>query len=60
MAKTQKPAVDGSIGIRTMSDVKDRMQTMARDSGLTKKASVAGFLAWRAGERMSEARSAKN
>ena len=48
--------VDGSIRIRTMSEIKDRIQAMARDSGLTEKASVAGFLSWRADERASETR----
>jgi bifunctional DNA-binding transcriptional regulator/antitoxin component of YhaV-PrlF toxin-antitoxin module len=46
--------VDGSIRITTMSEVKDRIRNMARSSGLTKKASVAGFLDWRAGERAAE------
>jgi AbrB family looped-hinge helix DNA binding protein len=48
--------VDGSIRIRTMSEVKRRIQAMARDSGLAGKASVAGFLSWRADERTTEAR----
>ncbi|HEY7901627.1 MAG TPA: AbrB/MazE/SpoVT family DNA-binding domain-containing protein [Caulobacteraceae bacterium] len=39
--------VDGSIRIRTMNEIKDRIRTMARASGLSKKASVAGFLSWR-------------
>jgi len=46
--------VDGSIRIRTMSEVKDRIRAMARESGLTGKASVEGFLEWRAGERATE------
>jgi bifunctional DNA-binding transcriptional regulator/antitoxin component of YhaV-PrlF toxin-antitoxin module len=51
--------VDGSIRIRTMSEIKDRIQAMARDSGLTEKASVAGFLSRRADERTSEAKGVK-
>ncbi len=51
--------VDGSIRIRTMSEIKDRIQAMARDTGLTEKASVAGFLSWRADERTSETKGVK-
>lgn len=47
--------VDGSIRIRTMSEIKDRIRSLARDSGLAGKASVADFLSWRADERSSEA-----
>jgi bifunctional DNA-binding transcriptional regulator/antitoxin component of YhaV-PrlF toxin-antitoxin module len=46
--------VDGSIRITTMRDVKARIQALAHTTGLTKKASVDGFLAWRADERKSE------
>jgi hypothetical protein len=48
--------VDGSIRIRTMNEIKHRIQAMARDSGLAGKASVAGFLAWRGEERTTEAK----
>jgi bifunctional DNA-binding transcriptional regulator/antitoxin component of YhaV-PrlF toxin-antitoxin module len=46
--------VDGSIRITTMNEVKDRIRNLARSSGLTKKASVAGFLNWREDERVVE------
>ena len=46
--------VDGSIRIRTMQEVRDHIRALARDSGLTKKASVADFLGWRASERAKE------
>lgn len=48
--------VDGSIRIRTMKEVKDRIRALARDSGLSAKASVADFLGWRASERAREAK----
>lgn len=48
--------IDGSIRIRTMNEVKDHIRTLARESGLSAKASVADFLDWRAGERASEAK----
>ncbi|MEO6080738.1 MAG: AbrB/MazE/SpoVT family DNA-binding domain-containing protein [Steroidobacteraceae bacterium] len=51
--------VDGSIRIRTMNEVKDRIRALARGSGLSAKASVAGFLDWRARERASEAGSSR-
>lgn len=47
--------VDGSIRIRTMHEVKQRIRALARESGLSEKASVADFLDWRARERSSEA-----
>ena len=47
--------VDGSIRIRTMHEVKQRIRALARDSGLSQKASVADFLDWRANERADEA-----
>lgn len=50
--------VDGTIRIRTMKEVKDRIRALARDSGLVDKASVADFLDWRAAERASEAKAA--
>jgi bifunctional DNA-binding transcriptional regulator/antitoxin component of YhaV-PrlF toxin-antitoxin module len=51
--------VDGSIRIRTMGEIKDRIRALARESGLTEKASVAGFLAMRADEREAEAKGRK-
>lgn len=48
--------VDGAIRIRTMKDVRDRIRALARDTGLSEKASVADFLGWREGERASEAK----
>jgi bifunctional DNA-binding transcriptional regulator/antitoxin component of YhaV-PrlF toxin-antitoxin module len=51
--------IDGSIRIRTMSEVKDRIRALARSSGLTDKASVSDFLGWRADERAAEAKGAK-
>ena len=50
--------VDGSIRIRTMSEVKDHIRALARDSGLTGKASVADFLSWRDEERAAETKGA--
>lgn len=47
--------VDGAIRIRTMKDVKERVRELARATGLTEKASVADFLAFRADERKREA-----
>lgn len=48
--------VDGSIRIRTMKEVKDRIRALARDTGLSGKASVSDFLEWRATERAGEAK----
>ena len=48
--------VDGEIRIRTMKEVRDRIRALARDTGLMEKASVAGFLGWRADERANEAK----
>lgn len=48
--------VDGAIRIRTMKEVKDRIRALARETGLSEKASVADFLGWRAAERASEAK----
>lgn len=50
--------VDGTIRIRTMKEVKDRIRALARETGLNDKASVADFLGWRASERIREAKSA--
>ncbi len=50
--------IDGSIRIRTMKEVKDRIRALARDSGFADKASVADFLGWRASERADEAEKA--
>ena len=47
--------VDGAIRIRTMNEVRDRIQALARRSGLAERASVAHFLSWRAKERAAEA-----
>lgn len=47
--------VDGTIRIRTMNEVRERIRALARNSGLTDKASVSDFLGWRAGERAREA-----
>ena len=52
--------VDGTIRIRTMKAVKDRVRELARASGLAEKASVADFLAYRADERRREANSAND
>ena len=46
--------VDGSIRIQTMKDVKEHIRALARDSGLSDKASVADFLNWREKERQQE------
>jgi bifunctional DNA-binding transcriptional regulator/antitoxin component of YhaV-PrlF toxin-antitoxin module len=51
--------IDGSIRITTMNEVKERVRGIARESGLTKKASVADFLEWRADERQTEAKGKK-
>jgi bifunctional DNA-binding transcriptional regulator/antitoxin component of YhaV-PrlF toxin-antitoxin module len=51
--------IDGSIRIRTMSEVKDRIRALARSTGLTDKASVSDFLGWRADERAAEAKGGK-
>lgn len=50
--------VDGAIRIRTMGEVKERIRALARESGLADRASVSGFLAWRASERADEAEKA--
>lgn len=50
--------VDGTIRIRTMTEVRDRIRALARDSGLADKASVADFLGWCAAERADEAEKA--
>ena len=50
--------IDGDIRIRTIKQVKDRIRALARDSGLTDKASVADFLSRRTGERTDEAEKA--
>jgi len=42
--------VDGALRIRTMREVKDRIRALARESGLSDKASVDDFLGWRAAE----------
>ena len=47
--------VDGAIRIRTIKEVRDRIRTLAHETGLVDKASVADFLGWRAGERVDEA-----
>jgi len=47
--------VDGTIRIRTMKEVKDRIRALAQETGLAQKASVADFLGWRAAERAREA-----
>lgn len=46
--------IDGAIRIRTMKDVKDRIRALARDTGMTDRASVDDFLKWRADERAAE------
>jgi bifunctional DNA-binding transcriptional regulator/antitoxin component of YhaV-PrlF toxin-antitoxin module len=51
--------IDGSIRIRTMGEVKDRIRALARSTGLTGNASVSDFLGWRADERAAEAKGAK-
>lgn len=50
--------VDGVIRIRTMKEVKDRIRALARESGLAERASVSGFLGWRADERAKESKAA--
>ena len=47
--------VDGTLRIKTMKDVKDKVRALARSSGLADKASVEKFLAWRDDERKGEA-----
>lgn len=51
--------VEGSIRITTMNEVKERIRSLAKTSGLAKKASVADFLDWRADERQTEAKGKK-
>ncbi len=51
--------VDGSIRITTLNEVKERIHNLARKSGLTKKASVSGFLEWRNEERLAESKGKK-
>jgi bifunctional DNA-binding transcriptional regulator/antitoxin component of YhaV-PrlF toxin-antitoxin module len=46
--------IDGAIRIKTMKDVKDRIRSLARSTGLADKASVGDFLSWRANERKEE------
>jgi bifunctional DNA-binding transcriptional regulator/antitoxin component of YhaV-PrlF toxin-antitoxin module len=46
--------VDGTITVRTMNEVKDRIRALARSSGLINKASVSDFLEWRDAERVTE------
>ena len=41
-----------------MREVRERIRTLARESGLADKASVADFVDWRAAERAREARKA--
>lgn len=50
--------VDGAIRIRTMKEVKNRIRALARESGLTDRASVADFLGWREAERANEIKAA--
>ena len=52
--------IDGAIRIRTMKVVKERIQALARKSGLADKASVSDFLGWRAAERADEVEKANN
>lgn len=40
--------------IRPMTEIKDRIQALARSTGFAEKASVDDFLAWRAAERTGE------
>jgi bifunctional DNA-binding transcriptional regulator/antitoxin component of YhaV-PrlF toxin-antitoxin module len=47
--------VDGSLRIRTMHEIKQRIRSLARETGLSEKASVADFLDWRANARAEEA-----
>lgn len=51
--------VDGSIRITTMGEIKQRIRKLAQSSGLTQKASVADFIAWRINERHAEAKGKK-
>ena len=51
--------IDGAIRIRTMTEVKNSIRALARESGLADKASVADFLGWRADERADEAETGK-
>jgi AbrB family looped-hinge helix DNA binding protein len=46
--------VDGKLQILTLRQVVDRIQQLARDSGLTQKASVDDFLAWKREEAHAE------
>ena len=51
--------IDGTIRIKTMKDVKDKIRSLARSTGFADKASVGDFLAWRADERKTEAGGSK-
>ena len=51
--------IDGTIRIKTMKDVKDKIRSFARSTGFADKASVGDFLAWRAHERKAEAGGSK-
>ncbi len=51
--------IDGAIRIRTMNEVRDSIRALARESGLSGKASVADFLGWRASERAGEKEKAR-
>jgi len=50
--------VDGAIRIRTMKEVKDRIRALARETGLSEKASVTDFLGWHSAERTRETKTA--
>mgnify|MGYP003673182891 CR=1 FL=1 len=50
--------VDGSIRIRTVTEIKDRIRALARSTGFAEKASVDDFVAWRAAERTDEEKKA--
>lgn len=47
--------IDGTIRIKTMKDVKDKIRSLARSTGFADRASVGDFLVWRADGRKAEA-----
>ena len=51
---------DGSIEIRTMSEVKDRIRALAGSTRLTDKASASDLLGWRADGWVAQAKGAKH
>lgn len=46
--------VDGTIRIRTLREIRDHVRAVARETGLSERASVADFLSHRLAERQKE------